>query len=158
MDQRTYYGNFSPEALADFLVSHYEPQKGLQAQKFGQSGNFVVQIAHGDKPEDQRYAVTIGITRAVDNERGLEGLTVTMGEQQWFTSKMASYAAMMGLIAVLITPWVLFALLWPLSEMMGSRDLPNDIWQQIQVYVIGQGGSLGPSQTLSHPHLGANPG
>jgi hypothetical protein len=157
MDQRTYYGNFSPESLADFLVNHYEPQKGLQAQKFGQSGNYVVQIAYGDKPEDQRYAVTIGITPAVDNERGLEGLTVTMGEQQWFTVRMASYAAMMGLIAVLITPWVLFTLLYPLSKIIGSRDLPGDIWQQVQMYVIGQGGSLGPSQTLSHPHLGASP-
>ena len=157
MEQRTYYGNFSPEALADFLVSTFDPQHNLQAQKFGQNGNVVVQIAQGDKPEDQRFAITVGITRAVDNERGLEGLTVTMGEQQWFTTKMATYAAMMGLIAILVTPWALFAVLWPLSTMLGSRTLPNDIWQQIQIYVIGQGGTLGASQTLLHPHLETNP-
>ena len=80
-----------------------------------------------------------------------------MGEQQWFTTKMATYAAMMGLIAILVTPWALFALLWSLSTMIGSRTLPNDIWQQIQIYVIGQGGTLGASQTLSHPHFETTP-
>lgn len=152
MEQRMYWGALQPEALADYLVNYYQPQKDLQAQKLGQNGNFVVQIARGDKPEDQRFAVTVTITRGVDNNQGLEGVAVTMGEQQWITPRLATFAAMMGLIAVLITPWALFALLWPVSEMVGSRTLPADIWQQIQTYVASQGGTFGPAQTLDHPH------
>lgn len=152
MEQRTYWGPLQPEALADDLVAKYDPQKDYQAQKIGQNGNFVVQIARGDKPDDQKFAVTVTITRAVDNTKGLEGVTVTMGEQQWITPKLATFAAMMGLIAVLITPWALFALMWPLSELIGSRTLPADIWGQIQNFVVGQGGSFGPAQTLAHPH------
>lgn len=153
MEQRTYWGALQPEALADYLVGIYEPQKDFQAQKIGQNGNFVVQVARGDKPDDQKFAVTVTITRAVDNTQGLEGVTVTMGEQQWITPKLATFAAMMGLIAVLITPWALFALMWPVSELVGSRTMPGDIWQQIQTYVVGQGGTFGPAQTLAHPHI-----
>ena len=75
-----------------------------------------------------------------------------MGQQQWLTPKMATYAAVMGLISLLVTPWALFALLWPLSEAVDSGTLPGDIWNTIDNCVISQGRSLGRAQELTHPH------
>ena len=82
------------------------------------------------------------------------GIVVTMGQQQWLTPKMATYAAVMGLISLLVTPWALFALLWPLSEAVGSGTLPGDIWNTIENYVVGEGGTLARTQELTHPHTG----
>ncbi len=149
MEQRTYRGDIDPQALAGFLVEHYEPQEDLQAQQIGQTGTYLVQIGQGDLPEDLRHAVTVAIAPASD---GLGGLTITMGQQKWLTPKNATFAAAMGLLGVLVTPFALFALLWPLSDIMGSSTLPGDIWNTIDTYIASQGGALGQSQTLQHPH------
>lgn len=107
------------------------------------------QIGRGDVPQDLRHALTVAITPAPGGE---EGIAVTLGQQQWLTPKMASFAAVMGLIAVLVTPWALFALLWPVSEMAGSSTLPGDIWNTIDTYVASCGGTLAQTEELTHPH------
>jgi hypothetical protein len=151
VEQHIYHGNVTPEGLADFLVQRYDPQPDIQAQKIGQGETVAVQIGHGDLPEKIKHAVTVGITRATDSE---QGIVVTMGQQQWITPNMAAYAAMMGLVSVLVTPWALFALLWPISDLIGSRTLPGDIWNTIETYVLSQGASLARTQDLAHPHIG----
>ncbi|MGI8587483.1 MAG: hypothetical protein ACR2M0_07310 [Chloroflexia bacterium] len=152
MEQRIYHGNISPEGLAAYLVQQYNMRDRLLAQKLGQGDSLVVQIGqnHHHQGTDMRNAVTIGIHRAPENPNDL---VVTMGEQQWITPEMAGYAAMMGLIAVLFTPWALFALIWPVSAMLGSRALPSDIWNQIQTYAMMQGAVPTASQTINHPHI-----
>ena len=75
-----------------------------------------------------------------------------MGQQQWFSPTMAGYTAMMGLISVMVTPWALFALIWPVSDMIGSATLPGDIWESIDLYLASRGATRGPDQQLSHPH------
>lgn len=152
MEQRIYHGDISPESLADFLVGHYDPQENLQAQKIGQGSANAVQIGRGDVPQDLRHAVTVAITRTSGEEA--PGVVVTMGQQQWLTPKMATYAAVFGLLGVLVTPWALFALLWPLSDAVGSSTLPGDIWNTIDNHIISQGGTLGRAQELTHPHAG----
>ena len=149
MEQRVYRGNVVPEALANFLVQRFDPQEGVQAQKIGQGDSLVVQIGHGDVPEQIKHAITVGITRATDSE---QGVVVTLGEQQWITPKMATYAAMMGLVAILVTPWALFGLLWPVSELIGSRALPGEIWSAVETFALSQGASLAQTKTLEHPH------
>jgi hypothetical protein len=149
MEQRIYHGAVTPDGLADFLVQRYEPQHNLQAQKIGQGDSLVVQVGHGDVPEEIKHAVTVGITRATDSE---QGVIVTIGQQQWITPQKATYAAMIGLISVLVTPWALFALLWPVSELIGSRSLPNDIWSTVETYILSQGATLAQTQELHHPH------
>ena len=67
---------------------------------------------------------------------------------------MATFAATMGLIGVLVTPWALFALLWPLSDLIGSTTLPGDIWNTIDMWVASSGGSLERAEELRHPHAG----
>jgi len=149
MEQRTYRGNISPEALADHLVSQYDPKQDLQAQKIGQGDALMVQIGRGDIPTDMRHAVTVSIARAGEGE-----VAVTMGQQQWLTPSMATYTAVMGIISLVVTPWALFALLWPMSEMIGSTTLPGDVWNTIDGYMASQGAVLGGAQDLRHPHAG----
>jgi hypothetical protein len=143
MEQRVYRGDIDPQELADFLVSHFDPQEDLQAQQIGQQGAHLVQIGRGDV-----HAVTVAIARDEDTF----GLRVSMGQQQWLNPQTATHAAAIGLISLLITPWALFALLWPLSDVVGKATLPDDIWNAIDTYVAGKGGSLDITQQIQHPH------
>jgi hypothetical protein len=65
---------------------------------------------------------------------------------------MATYAAMMGLISLLVTPWALFALIWPLSDLVGSTSLPADIWNSGDTYLASRGATRALDQSLVHPH------
>jgi hypothetical protein len=151
VEQRVYHGDVTPEGLADHLVQRFDPQHDLQAQRLGQGDSLAVQIGRGDVPEELRNAVTVGITRALDSE---QGIAVTMGQQQWITPKIATHAAMIGLVGLLITPWALFGLLWPVSQLIGSQALPGDIWNAVETYVFSQGATLAESRDLAHPHAG----
>jgi hypothetical protein len=151
MEQRIYHGEVSPADLAAFLVQQYDPQPDLQAQILGEGDSLLVQIGHGDHPEKIRHAVTVAITRAPEGE---PGVAVTMGQQQWLTPGMVGYAAMMGLISVMVTPWVLFALIWPLSDLIGSAALPGDVWNAIDLHMASRGATRSADRQLAHPHLG----
>jgi hypothetical protein len=149
MEQRRYSGSITPQALADYLVEQYNPKEDLQAQRLGEGESVIVQIGRGDQPEEIRDTVTVSITRRPD---GQAGVMVTMGQQQWLTPKAVTFAAAMGLIGLLVTPWALFALLWPLSSAVGSMTLPGDIWNTIDLYAASQGATFGGSEELLHPH------
>ena len=150
MQQRTYHGSVSAESLADFLVQKYSTQAGILAQKFGDNGSIIVQIGHGELSDQMRHAVTIAIATPESAE---PTIVITMGQRQWITPEEAKHAAFWGLIAILITPWVLFALLWPLSEFITGTTLPDDIWSSIETYLTAQGVTLGSESALTHPHL-----
>ena len=147
MQQRRYTGALPAEALAESLVKFFDPQHDLQAQSFSQNGNTVVQVAFGEDPAKERFAVTLGIVPDSD------GLTVTMGEQQWMDFSGATSAAVLTLIGILVTPWALFGLLWPMSKLLASRALPGQVWSQVDQWVTMNGGVLAGAQTLEHPHL-----
>lgn len=149
MQQRIYSAPISPEDLADFLVRYYEPQHDLQAQKFSEGGGIMVQIAHGDVPEDQRHAVTVAIVQSKEDP---QDLVITMGQQQWITTHMISYTGMMGLLSIAVTPWALFGLLWPITELIQSTMLPNNIWHTLETFLLEKGGCLKKTEILSHPH------
>lgn len=151
MEQRTYRGKLSAEGLADFLVQRYDPQVNIQAQRLGAGDSVLVQIGYGENPDRVRHAVTVAIAATTDGE---PGLVVTMGQRQWITPEEAGHAAFWGLLAILITPWVLFALLWPLSEMISSTTLPDDVWTSITTYTGSFGVETGSASVLNHPHIG----
>jgi hypothetical protein len=67
---------------------------------------------------------------------------------------MATHAAIIGVIAYLFTPWVLFALLGPISQLLGSTTLPGDIWNTIETHVASQGATLSQTQELQPPARG----
>ena len=150
MEQRTYRGgNGTPESLADFLIQHFEQDPHLRAQKIGQGNSLIVQIGRKDRRD--RPALTVAIHRSAEND---SDVVVTLGAQNWISNEMIGYGVMMGLIAVLVTPWALFALLWPLLHMMDHGDLPGEIWNLVETYMVGQGAIPAGIQTLEHPHLG----
>ena len=149
MEQRVYRGSVSPEELAATLIATYDPQPDLQAQQIGHGDTILVQIGEGDTPDKIRHAVTVGIARTSD---GAPGIVVTMGQRQWISSDEAKHAAFWGLISLLITPWALFMLLWPLSEAISSSSLPGDIWNLIETHVQAQGVTVSESRLLTHPH------
>ena len=152
MEQRIYRGSLSPADLADFLVTHFDPQENLQAQNIGHGGAHAVQIGRGDVPQEIRHAVTVAITSAPD---GGGGLAVTMGQQQWLNQRMATFSAVIGLVGLLVTPFALFGLLWPLSEAIGHSTLPGEVWSTIDTYVASHGGTLDRTEELKHPHAQA---
>ena len=149
MEQRVYHGAVSPDQLADYLVQQYDPQKNMQAQRIGEGDSLVVQIAMSDDPEKKHGALTLAVVRATDAEAGV---MITMGEQQWITPQNVAHTAMMATIAVLITPWALFGLIWPLSQIVSARMLPNDVWNTIETYMLGQGAQRAYTQDIQHPH------
>jgi hypothetical protein len=148
MEQRIYRGNLTPEELADHLVNHFDPQNDLQAQKIGSGGSFVVQIGRGDVPKDIRHAVSLGISPAPDGP----GVAVTMGRQQWISPGSATGAAALAMVSVMVTPWALFGLLWPLSDAIGRQSLPRDVWEVVDVFAGSRGAILAGTQELTHPH------
>ncbi len=149
MQQRVYHGTVSPDQLADYLVQLYDPQKNMQAQRIGEGDSLIVQIAMSDVPENKRGALTVAIVRAMDAE---SGVMITMGEQQWLTPQNMAYGAMMAAISVLVTPWALFGLIWPVSQILETRMLPNDVWNTIETFMIGQGARRSQTQEIQHPH------
>lgn len=148
MEQRHYGGNLNAQELGDFLVHFFDPKSDLQAQRIGQEQTHLVQIGRGDVPADLRYAVTVAIAPAADGA----GLTVSLGQQNWLTPKTAAFTATIGLVSLLVTPFALFALLWPLSDAVGSTSLAGDVWDAIESYVASASGSLTGTQQLQHPH------
>jgi hypothetical protein len=148
VEQRIYEGSVTPEALADYLVQQYDPKRDLQAQKIGQGESFIVQIGRGDQPEEIRHAVSVAVSRRPDGE---SGVAVAMGQQQWITPQMATHAVMFGLLGYLITPWILFALLGPISQLIGSTTLPPDIWNTIETYMASQAATLVRTEQLERP-------
>lgn len=150
MEQRIYHGDIQPDELADYLVNYFDPLENVQAQRFGEGNSCLVQIGRGDVPADLRYALTLTIAHA-ENEAG-NGVAITMGQQQWLNTKQATFTAVIGLLGLLVTPWALFALLWPVGEMTGAASLPDDAWKQIDMFVVSKGGALAETRELSHPH------
>lgn len=150
MERRIYRGEIYPEDLADYLVGHYDPQENLQAQDISEGTAHVVQIGRGDIKKELRHAVTVAITEAPDSD---DGIAVTMGQQQWLDQKMGTFSAVIALVGVLVTPWALFGLLWPISDLIGSTTLPGDIWSTIDAYVLSHGGHLEKTEDLKHPHV-----
>ncbi len=80
---------------------------------------------------------------------------VTLGEQQWLDPSMIAYSAMMGLVAVIVTPWALFGLIWPLKGLWDRHELPQHVWSLIETYLVGQGATQVQAQRLAHPHAAA---
>jgi hypothetical protein len=149
MEQRTYHGTISPGELADHLVQHFDPQPDIQAQKLGEGDSLAVQIAGGDDRANQRNVLTLAIVRATDAE---QGVTVTIGQQQWITPEMAGHAAVIALIGVLVTPWALFGLLWPIREAVSAYTRVSSIWNTVETYTLAHGATPASSTNLTHPH------
>jgi hypothetical protein len=131
MDQRIYYGNINPHALADYLVGvfHQQPpfsyhQHRTMAQKVVQGERIYVQIMRsGDWVSSGHRAIGVHIQRIAG------GISVGMGASDWLDMDETGLAGM--LLGVLLFPPLL---LFPLIQGLTSSSFVQDIWDAIETY------------------------
>ena len=149
MEQRIYHAtNVSPEALADYLIQNTElpgRRRHWLVQKIGGADSVIVQIGR-DHHYKVEPAVSLAIARIPDHPGDI---AVTMGEKEWLTADKVTHGAMMGAIALVsLSPWVL---LHPARHMLEGEMLPGQLWDNIDLFILGQGGTVVQRQNLNAP-------
>jgi hypothetical protein len=131
MDQRVYYGNLNPHALADYLVgvyhkpTFYYAQRHTVAQKIVQGERIYVQIMRtSDWSGSGHRAIGVNISRIAG------GLQVEMGASDWLDIDEAGLAGML-LGALFFPPLLLF----PLIQGLSSSGFSHDVWNTIDGYM-----------------------
>ena len=123
----------------------------IQAQKVGKDQSFLVQIGHGKDTGQMRHiALTVAIGPAAN---GQQGVIVAIGQRQWITPDELKNAALWVVLGVLFSPFALFGLLWPLSDMYSDSTLPGDVWDTVEVYAASQGGDSPGDSNFRAPPL-----
>ncbi|HEY3994072.1 MAG TPA: hypothetical protein VGM01_14490 [Ktedonobacteraceae bacterium] len=145
MDQRIYYGNINPNALADYLVGtfqqpFYYQQQHTRAQKIVQGERIYVQIMrNSDWGSTGRKAISVNISRIGG------GISVEMGASDWLDIDEAGLAGM--LLGVLFFPPLL---LIPLIQGLSGSGFSHDVWNVIDTYCMQASG--GQSYRPHAPH------
>lgn len=139
MDQRVYYGNISPQALADYLVGvyqqrpgYYQAQQFTRAQKIIQGERVYVQIMRNSDWSSGHRAIGVHITGIAG------GVSVEMGASDWLDVDETGLA--LGLLGALFFPPLL---LFPLIQGLAGSGFSHDVWNTIDGYCVqasaGQG-------------------
>lgn len=139
MEQRTYHGPVTPDALAQSLVAEFD-QGNLEAQAYGQERERVVQIASRQfRASGGQTAITVHLAPVED------GVLVSVGEQQWL-----SVAASLGqtALAALRNPLTLLGRLDDIAQDIGSLQIQERIWTTIDRAAASLGASLEISERL----------
>jgi hypothetical protein len=133
MDQRIYYGNIHPHALADYLVSVFHQQQPFtsmshrtMAQKIVQGERIFVQIMRtGDWGSSYRNVIGLQIVSIAG------GVRVEMGSSDWLNLDET------GLIGLLFgTLFFPPLLLFPLIETLANSHFVQDIWNVVDTYCM----------------------
>lgn len=139
MDQRVYYGNINPHALADYLVTTFQQPGYSQAwpparvQKVMQGERIYVQIMQeGGRWSGGHQAIGVQIVGIAG------GVSVTLGASDWLNIDETGLT--LGLLGALFFPPLL---LFPLLQGLAGSGLSNDVWTTIDTYCAqpGQGSS-----------------
>lgn len=146
MDQRIYYGNIHPHALADYLVGafqgssfYYQPQQYTRAQKIVQGERVYVQVMrNSDWGLGGHRALGISIVGIVG------GIRVEMGASDWLDIDEAGLAGM--ILGALFFPPLLIL---PLIQGLSGSSFSHTVWSAIDTYCIQAGG--GQSQQAHVP-------
>lgn len=139
MDQRVYYGNINPHALADYLVgtfqqpsTYYQVQHFTRAQKIVQGERVYVQIMRNSDWSSGHRAIGVHITGIAG------GVSVEMGVSDWLNVDETGLA--IGLLGALFFPPLL---LFPLIQGLTGSGFSHDVWNAIDAYCVqanaGQG-------------------
>lgn len=130
MEQRIYYGDIDPNALADYLVGVFNPQPvyyqhhGTMAQKIIQGERIYVQIMRsGDWGFREHRALGLHIAKIAG------GVSVNMGASDWLDLDDSGLMGM--LLGVLFFPPLL---LFPLVQGLAHSTFSQDVWEVIDNY------------------------
>jgi hypothetical protein len=142
MDQRLYYGNINPHALANYLVGtfqqpplYYQAHSG-RAQKIMQGERIYVQIM---RPSDWGGSGHRAIGVHILSIAG--GVSVEMGASDWLDVDGTGIA--FGLLGALFFPPLL---LFPLLQGLSNSSFSHEVWNAVDTYCmqISGGQSHGP--------------
>lgn len=132
MDQRTYYGNINPDALADYLVGvyhqppFYSQQQHTRAQKIRQGERIFVQIMRSsDWSGSGHRAIGVHILGIAG------GVSVEMGASDWMDVDEMGLAGML-LGALFFPPLLLF----PLLQGLSGSGFSHDVWNVVDSYCM----------------------
>ena len=146
MDQRIYYGNINPHALADYLVGtfqqppfYYQSQHYTRAQKIVQGERIYVQIMrNSDWGLGGHRAIGVNILCIAG------GINVEMGASDWLDIDETGLAGML-LGALFFPPLLLF----PLLQGLSGSSFSHEVWNVVDTYCMQASG--GQSQRPRSP-------
>jgi hypothetical protein len=137
MEQRTYHGDLKPDELANLLMAQFN-QGSFAARQYSQGDRVTVQVGTRDHRGRVENALAVTISKTPD------GVTVSVGEQQWLGA--AADLAQAGLGA-LFNPLSLLGNLGEIVSDVSSFSLPQQIWQTVDKYSASVGAGLGGDPT-----------
>ncbi len=123
MESKFFHGSFSPQDLADSLISHFD-RGNLKVQQVGDDEKIAVQIATSE------IAVSGGQTALSVNLQKIEdGVSVSMGRQAWF-----GVAANIGvtILTALRNPLALLHRLDDIAQDAEYLRLIDEVWKVIE--------------------------
>jgi len=122
METRIYHGKFSPAAIAQNLMAHFN-HGNLIVQQIGEGSDLAVQIASRNQASSGGQTALSVTLQAVE-----DGVSVQIGQQAW-----VSVAASLGFsaLAALINPWNLLGRLDDIAQDIESIQLKDEVWQAI---------------------------
>ena len=145
MEQRSYQGSFDTNTLTQHLLDTWD-QGDTAAQALEGDEGIIVQVGqHSDGffSDEPTSAVTVALEPVID------GLRVTLGEQQWYRDE-GGQIRVGGLIG-----FFPFFFTWPLAA---GRDEPvdpqltNQVWESVERYIQQYGSATDATNQLSqHP-------
>lgn len=136
MEQRIYYGNINPNALADYLVGIYHQppyyyQQHTRAQKIMQGKRIFVQIMRtSDWSGGGHRALGVHILSIAG------GVSIEMGASDWLDLDEAGLAGML-LGALFFPPLLLF----PLIQGLSNFGFSHEVWNVIDSYCMQASGA-----------------
>lgn len=136
MEQRIYYGNINPNALADYLVGIYHQppfyyQQHTRAQKIMQGERIFVQIMRSsDWSGGGHRAIGVHILSIAG------GVSVEMGASDWLDLDETGLAGML-LGALFFPPLLLF----PLLQGLSNSGFSHEVWNVIDGYCTQASGA-----------------
>ena len=137
MTTKIYHGNFTPNEIANNLISNFN-QGNLKAQKIINGADIIVQISTAKtRRSGGETAITVNLTQHED------GVSIQMGRQSWM-----GVAASIGTttLAALRNPMSLLGRLDDIAQDIESMQITEKIWEVVDNLARAKGASLALSE------------
>lgn len=139
MDQKYFHGDFTPDELANYLVTYFN-RGNFDVQKFGNKQKIIVQIKTSRiRSSGGSTAISILFQKAED------GVSVLVGQQAWL-GLIASLAY--TALAVVRNPLTFLGRIDDLAQDIESIQLTEEIWKTVEMYTHARGTGFALTEKL----------